>query len=98
VSILRHAKPARGRIHPTEKPLSLCEWMVLSYTNPGMTLLDPFMGGAPVGEAALTHGRRFIGIERDPVNFEAASKRLRPLLDGPSLALLDEEERIGQDR
>lgn len=76
-SILRHAKPTgRARLHPTEKPVSLLSWAVLSYTRPGTTVLDPFMGSGSTGEAALTHGRRFIGIERDPSIFETASGRL----------------------
>ena len=98
VSILRHPKPARGRLHPTEKPLSLCEWLVLSYTRPATTVLDPFGGSFVMGEAALKHGRRFIGIERDQVIFERTSKRLRPYLDARSTALLDKELGSGDGR
>ncbi len=82
VSILRHSKPSsRHRLHPTEKPLSLCEWLVLSYSRPGTTILDTFMGSAPVGHAALKHDRRFIGIERDESIFATAKKRLHPLMN-----------------
>jgi site-specific DNA-methyltransferase (adenine-specific) len=89
-SILRYRKPTnKERRHPTEKPLLLCEWMVKSWSRKFTTVLDPFMGSAGMGEAALMHGRRFIGIERDPAIFEVASKRLLPLLDGRSKVLLD---------
>lgn len=75
-SILRFSKPGRGRIHPTEKPEPLLAWMVNSYTRPGSVVLDPFMGSASTGEAAIRRGRRFIGIERDPEFFAAGSARL----------------------
>jgi DNA modification methylase len=57
--------------------LGLCEWLVLSYSRPHTTVLDCFMGSAPVGEAALKHGRHFIGIEKDPAIFAVAAKRLQ---------------------
>lgn len=83
-SILRYPKPSRGRLHPTEKPLSLCEWMVLSYTRPGTVVLDPFAGSMPIGQAALMHGRRFIGFERDPEIFAKGQGRLLPFMDARS--------------
>lgn len=80
-SILRHSKPAGpSRLHPTEKPLSLCKWLVLSYSRPGGLILDPTMGSAPVGEAALAAGRRFVGIEQDPEIFQIAKTRLLPMM------------------
>jgi DNA modification methylase len=42
------------------------------------------MGAGGMGEASVKHGRRFIGIERDPAIFEVASKRLWPMLDARS--------------
>ncbi len=75
-SILRFAKPGRGRIHPTEKPVPLLTWAINSYTTSCMTILDPFMGSGSNGEAAFRRGRRFIGIERDPAIFQAAAARL----------------------
>lgn len=83
-SILRFPKPSRGRLHPTEKPLSLAEWMVLSYSRPNTTILDTFAGSMPIGEAALMHDRRFIGIERDPEIFARGRDRLLPFMDARS--------------
>ncbi len=78
ISILRHSKPNnRDRLHPTEKPLSLCEWLVLTFTRPGGLILDPTMGSGPVGEAALKHDRRFIGIEQNAEYFQLAAQRLK---------------------
>ncbi len=76
-SILRYAKPTQPRrLHPTEKPVALLNWLVRSYSRSGHTVLDPFMGSASTGEAALAAGRRYIGIERDRTIFRTAFDRL----------------------
>jgi site-specific DNA-methyltransferase (adenine-specific) len=49
--------------HPTQKPLTLLERVILSSSNPGDLVLDPFAGSATTGIAALKHGRQFIGID-----------------------------------
>ena len=64
------------RIHPTLKPLALMEWLVKTYTNEGDLVLDPFMGAGTTGVACAIHGRRFIGIEKEPEFFEKAIKRI----------------------
>lgn len=75
-SILRFPKPSKGRIHPTEKPVPILAWMVRSYSRPGQTILDPFMGSGSTGVAAIAAGRRFISIEQDRSIFAAARQRL----------------------
>jgi predicted RNA methylase len=62
--------------HPTEKPVPLMITLVEVVTDRGQVVLDPFMGSGTTGAAALLAGRRFIGIERDPVYFDLACKRL----------------------
>ena len=62
--------------HPTQKPLALIERCLLASTQPGDVVLDPFAGSASTGVAALALGRRFIGVEIDPVYCQLASKRL----------------------
>lgn len=76
-SVLAIDEPGRGRWHPTQKPVALCEWLVLSYSNAGDTVFDPFMGSASTAVACARTGRRFVGCERDPENFERAVERLR---------------------
>jgi|TARA_B100000315_G_scaffold166482_1_gene155084 site-specific DNA-methyltransferase (adenine-specific) len=49
--------------HPTQKPIKLLDRVVLSSSNPGDTILDPFMGSGTTGVVAINHGRSFIGIE-----------------------------------
>jgi site-specific DNA-methyltransferase (adenine-specific) len=63
-------------LHPTQKPVSLMEYLVRSYTNPGDVVLDNCMGSGTTGVAALKNGRCFIGIERERAYFEIASKRI----------------------
>jgi site-specific DNA-methyltransferase (adenine-specific) len=76
-SILRFEKPSqRDRLHPTEKPTSLLAWLVRSYSKPGQTVLDTFMGSGSTIAAAIAAGRHAIGIERDPEIFAAASRRI----------------------
>lgn len=65
-----------SRIHPTQKPVALCEYMIRTYTNPCATVLDSCMGSGSTGVAALNAGRRFIGIEIDPDYYRAAVSRI----------------------
>lgn len=62
--------------HPTQKPEELMEWLVNSYSNVGDTVLDFCMGSGTTGVAALKHGRKFIGIEKDATYFKNAQSRL----------------------
>lgn len=51
--------------HPTQKPLALLDRVVLSSTNPGDVVLDPFCGSATTGVSSLLNKRKFIGIDSD---------------------------------
>jgi site-specific DNA-methyltransferase (adenine-specific) len=62
--------------HPSQKPVSLMEWLVANFTLPGETVIDPFMGSGTTGIACIRTGRNFIGIEKDPEHFETARKRI----------------------
>ena len=62
--------------HPTQKPVSLMEYMVRTYTNEGDVVLDSSMGYGTTGVAALNAGRKFIGIELDAGWYERASQRI----------------------
>lgn len=63
-------------LHPTQKPVWLCEQFVLTYTNPYDIILDCCMGSGSIGVAAVKHGRQYIGIDIDPVWVDVASKRI----------------------
>jgi site-specific DNA-methyltransferase (adenine-specific) len=51
--------------HPTQKPLKLLDRIVLSSTNPGDVILDPFCGSSTTGVSAILNNRKFIGIDLD---------------------------------
>lgn len=65
-----------GKIHPTEKPVDLLEYMIRTYTDAGDIVLDSCMGSGSCGVACQRLGRDFIGIEKDPGYFESARKRI----------------------
>lgn len=67
--------------HETEKPLSLMGELVALFTNPGELIFDPCMGSGSTGVAAVAHGRRFIGIEKDPKWFDLAIRRITASLN-----------------
>jgi hypothetical protein len=62
--------------HPCPKPLGLMEALIRDFTDPNDLVLDPFAGSGTTGVAAIRHGRRFIGWERDPKYHAVAVKRL----------------------
>ena len=62
--------------HPTCKPIELMEKFVINHTEPGFTILDPFMGSGSTGVACANTGRKFIGIELDDHYFEVAKNRI----------------------
>lgn len=64
------------RVHPTQKPVELMEWIIKNYTNENDTILDCFMGSGSTGVACKHTNRRFIGIELDDNYFEIAKKRI----------------------
>jgi len=62
--------------HPAMFPVSLATDHILSWSNPGDTVLDPFLGSGTTGVACKNLGRAFIGIEMDADYFAAASARI----------------------
>lgn len=64
------------RIHPTQKPLPVIEWILNKYTKEGDLICDPFMGSGTTAVACHKLKRRFIGFELDEDIFIDANKRL----------------------
>jgi site-specific DNA-methyltransferase (adenine-specific) len=64
------------RVHPTQKPVALMEYLIKTYTNEGETVLDFCMGSGTTGVAAKNLGRDFIGIEMDAEYFKIAQERI----------------------
>lgn len=65
-----------SRIHPTQKPVALYEWLLDNYAKPGQRILDTHMGSGSSAIAANTRGFEYWGVEIDPVMFEAACVRI----------------------
>ena len=66
----------RGKIHPTQKPIALYEWLLKNYAKPGDTILDTHVGSASSLIACYEMGFDYIGFEIDKEYFDAASERL----------------------
>lgn len=64
-------------IHPTQKSLKLMQDIIKIHTNPGDKILDPFMGSGTTGVAAVSLGRKFVGVELSSDYFEIAEARIR---------------------
>ena len=61
--------------HRTEKPIALLKWLINTFTNEGMTVLDNTMGSGTTCLAAKELNRKFIGIEKEPKYYEIACQR-----------------------
>ena len=66
----------RGRLHPTQKPVALMEYLIKTYTNENETVLDFTMGSGSTGVSCVLTNRNFIGIELDENYFKIAEKRI----------------------
>ena len=64
-------------LHPTQKPVSLCEYFIKTYSNEGAVILDPFIGSGTTAVAAKNTNRNYIGWEQNDEYFEVAQKRLK---------------------
>lgn len=64
------------RVHPTQKPLEVMRWCIGHLPDDVATICDPFMGSGTTGCAALSLGKKFIGIEIDKRYFDIACERI----------------------
>ena len=65
------------RVHPSQKPVALLEYIIKTYTQPGELVVDNTMGSGSTGVAAVNTGRGFIGIELDASYYRAAVERVK---------------------
>lgn len=77
LSIPGDERGTAGRLHPTQKPVALLEYLIRTYTHPGNTVLDCTMGSGSTGVAAVNTGRDFIGVELDLKYYTLAVERIR---------------------
>ena len=69
-------KRDKDKLHPTQKPIELMEYLIKTYTNEGETVLDNCMGSGSTGVACINLDREFIGIELDENYFNIAKERI----------------------
>ena len=65
-----------NREHPTQKAISVISPLIKSFSRPGDTVLDPFLGSGTTAVAAAMHGRSYVGIELEAAHCETARKRM----------------------
>jgi site-specific DNA-methyltransferase (adenine-specific) len=68
--------PKGSKLHSTQKPVALMEYLIKTYTNENETVLDFTMGSGSTGVAAKNTNRNFIGIEQDDKYFEISKERI----------------------
>ena len=77
-SVLHYANPSGvGHLHPTQKPVDLLRYLVLTYTNEGDVVLDNCSGSGSTAVACWKEKRHFICIEKDPVYYEKSVNRIK---------------------
>ncbi len=72
----QNMKMKQKRIHPTEKPIQLYEWLLMKYAKEGDTILDTHLGSGSIAIACHNLGFDLTGYEIDKEYFEAAKKRI----------------------
>jgi len=76
LTIQKYSIHCGSKLHPTQKPVALMEYLIKTYTNAGETVLDFTMGSGTTGVACKNLNRSFIGIELDETYFNIAKERI----------------------
>ena len=72
-------KRDKDKLHPTQKPIGLLEYLIKTYSNEGEIIMDNTMGSGSTGVACMNTNRRFIGIELDENYFNIAKQRIEEI-------------------
>ena len=80
IHLFKRDYSAQTRLHPTQKPVALMEYLIKTYTNENETVLDFTMGSGTTGVACKQTNRKFIGIEKDEKYFKIAQERITSTL------------------
>ena len=81
----------KDKLHPTQKPLALMQYLIRTYTNQGETVLDFTMGSGTTGVACKSLNRSFIGIEQDASYFNIARSRIESAAPASSVEAEEKE-------
>ena len=85
LSILKFSRDNANRVHPTQKPVALFEYLIKTYTNEGETVLDNCMGSGTTAIAAINTNRNYIGFELDEEYYNLANERISKTLKNENL-------------
>ncbi len=77
----------KGKLHPTQKPVELLEYLIKTFSNEGDTVLDCCAGSFSTGVACINTNRDFIGIEKDVSYFNIGSERLNNAVNTNQMTL-----------
>lgn len=81
---------AEGKIiHPTQKPVALCEYLIKTYTNEKQIVLDNCIGSGTTAVACININRNFIGIEKEEIYYNKANERIeKHIAEGQQLKII----------
>ena len=71
-----HFKRDKEKLHPTQKPVALLEYLIKTYTNENEIVLDNCIGSGSTAVACINTNRKFIGFELDKGYFDIANERI----------------------
>ena len=81
ISIIKFSRD-KEKLHPTQKPVALFEYLIRTYTNERETVLDNCMGSGTTAIACLNTNRNFIGFELDEEYWKIANERIEKYMKG----------------
>ena len=84
-NLLEYSNGNHDSLHPTQKPVDLLRYLILTYSNKGDTILDATTGSGTTAVAALMEKRHFIGFETNKEYFDIAQGRIDQVLRNPTL-------------
>ena len=70
-------KRDKTKMHPTQKPVALIEYLIRTYTLPGELVLDSCMGSGTTAVACINTNRNYVGFELDKRYYDMATDRIR---------------------
>lgn len=82
ISVVEFKVERGGRIHPTQKPLELCNWVIKTWSNPNQAVLDTTFGSGVILQSAQLNKRHWLGFELDGTFFSGVTKLLREVPTG----------------
>ena len=83
--VMQTRKADGGKIHPTQKPVKLYEWLLTNYAKPGQRILDTHLGSGSIAIAANNLGFELVGVELDADYYAAACRRIEQAYAQPRL-------------